>query len=156
MDYAGKIWVAICGGFILIVGVLSVNGGLVWTDKIEQLEQAKTRVIDMKALPEQGVNNMNYCLVALLKTRNWLGCLCLFNMNGFYNVNFFQNNMATGTVKWFNPNKGFGFISQDEAGKDVFVHSNELNGVYINNGNNVEFDIFETEKGLSSQNIKKN
>ena len=63
--------------------------------------------------------------------------------------------MATGTVKWFNPNKGFGFISQDEAGKDVFVHSNELNGVYINEGDNVEFDIVETEKGLSAQNIKK-
>ena len=56
MDYAGKIWVAICGRFILIVGVLSVNGGLVWTDKIEQMEQAKTRVIDMNAQPEQGVN----------------------------------------------------------------------------------------------------
>ena len=63
--------------------------------------------------------------------------------------------MATGTVKWFNPTKGFGFISQDEAGKDVFVHSNELNGVYINEGDNVEFDIVETEKGLSAQNIKK-
>ena len=60
MDYAGKIWVAICGGFILIVGVLSVNGGLVWTDKIEQLGQAKTRVIDMNAQPEQGVNKMKY------------------------------------------------------------------------------------------------
>ena len=63
--------------------------------------------------------------------------------------------MATGTVKWFNPSKGFGFISQDEAGKDVFVHSNELNGVYINEGDKVEFDIVETEKGLSAQNIKK-
>ena len=63
--------------------------------------------------------------------------------------------MATGTVKWFNPTKGFGFISQDEAGKDVFVHSNELNGVYINEGDNVEFDIVETEKGLSAQKIKK-
>ena len=63
--------------------------------------------------------------------------------------------MATGTVKWFNPTKGFGFISQDEAGKDVFVHSNELNGVYINEGDNVEFDIVETEKGLSAHNIKK-
>ena len=60
MDYAGKIWVAICGGFILIVGVLSANGGLVWTDKIEQLEQAKTRVIDMNAQPEQGFNKMKY------------------------------------------------------------------------------------------------
>ena len=63
--------------------------------------------------------------------------------------------MATGTVKWFNPTKGFGFISQDEAGKDVFVHSNELNGIYINEVDNVEFDIVETEKGLSAQNIKK-
>ena len=63
--------------------------------------------------------------------------------------------MATGTVKWFNPTKGFGFISQDEAGKDVFVQSNELNWVYINEGDNVEFDIVETEKGLSAQNIKK-
>ena len=63
--------------------------------------------------------------------------------------------MATGTVKWFNPNKGFGFISQDEAGKEVFVHSNELNGVYINEGYKVEFDIVETEKGLSAQSIKK-
>ncbi len=63
--------------------------------------------------------------------------------------------MATGTVKWFNPSKGFGFITQDEAGKDVFVHSNELNGVYINEGDTVEFDIVETEKGLSAQSIKK-
>ena len=60
MDYAGKIWVAICGGFILIIDVLSVNGGLVWTDKIEQLEQTRTRVIDMNAQLEQGVNKMKY------------------------------------------------------------------------------------------------
>ena len=60
MDYAGKIWVAICGGFILIVGVLSVNGGLFWTDKIERLEHAKTRVIDMNAQPEQSVNKLKY------------------------------------------------------------------------------------------------
>ena len=60
MDYAGKIWVAICGGFILIVGVLSVNGGLVWTDKIEQLEIAQTRVIDMNAEPVQKDSKPKY------------------------------------------------------------------------------------------------
>ena len=60
MDYAGKIWVAICGGFILIVGVLSVNGGLVWTDKIEQLEIAQTRVIDINAKPFQKNSKPKY------------------------------------------------------------------------------------------------
>ena len=60
MDYAGKVWIAICGGFILLVGVLSANGGLVWTDKIQQMEAAQTRVIDMNAVPEQGVNKLKY------------------------------------------------------------------------------------------------
>ena len=60
MDWAAKIWIWICGGFILIVGVLSANGGLVWTDKMLQFEQAKTRVIDMNAVPEEGVNKMKY------------------------------------------------------------------------------------------------
>ena len=53
MDYAGKVWIAICGGFILLVGVLSANGGLTWTDKALQLKQAQTRVIDMNAVPEE-------------------------------------------------------------------------------------------------------
>ena len=60
MDYAGKIWIAICGGFILLVGILSANGGLIWTDKVLQLKQAQTRVIDMNAVPEQGVNKIKY------------------------------------------------------------------------------------------------
>ena len=60
MDWAAKIWIGICGGFILIIGVLSANGGLVWTDKMLQLEQTKTRVIDMNAVPEEGVNKMKY------------------------------------------------------------------------------------------------
>ena len=60
MDYAGKVWIAICGGFILLVGVLSANGGLTWTDKALQLKQAQTRVIDMNAVPEEGANIMKY------------------------------------------------------------------------------------------------
>ena len=60
MDYAGKVWTAICGGFILLVGVLSANGGLSWTDKALQLKQAQTRVIDLNAEPEQGVNKIKY------------------------------------------------------------------------------------------------
>ena len=60
MDYAGKVWIAICGGFILLVGVLGANGGLTWTDKALQLKQAQTRVIDMNAVPEEGANIMKY------------------------------------------------------------------------------------------------
>ena len=60
MYYAGKVLIAICGGFILLVGVLSANGGLTWTDKALQLKQAQTRVIDMNAVPEKGANIMKY------------------------------------------------------------------------------------------------
>ena len=60
MDYAGKIWIAICGGFILLIGVLSANGGLVWTDKALQLEQAKTRLIDMNEVTKESGNLMKY------------------------------------------------------------------------------------------------
>ncbi len=62
--------------------------------------------------------------------------------------------MATGTVKWFNPAKGFGFIQQDEEGKDVFVHANDLQGLFINEGDKVEFEIIDAPKGLAAQNIK--
>ena len=60
MDYAGKIWSAVCGGVILLGGALSANGGLTWTDKALQLKQAQTRVIDMNAVPEEGANIMKY------------------------------------------------------------------------------------------------
>ena len=60
MYYSGKVWIAICSGFILLVGVLSANGGLTLTDKALQLKQAQTRVIDMNAVPEEGTNIMKY------------------------------------------------------------------------------------------------
>ena len=60
MDCAGKVWFANCGGFILLVGVPSANGGLNWTDKALQLKQAQTRVNDMNAVPEERSNIMKY------------------------------------------------------------------------------------------------
>ena len=60
MGYAGKFWIAICGGFILLVGILSANGGLTWTDKALQLKQAQTRIIDMSAIPEDGSKRLKY------------------------------------------------------------------------------------------------
>ena len=60
MDCAGKVWFANCGGFILLVGVPRANGGLNWTDKALQLKQAKTRVIDINTVPEEGTHIMKY------------------------------------------------------------------------------------------------
>ena len=64
--------------------------------------------------------------------------------------------MATGTVKWFNPDKGFGFISQD-GGPDVFVHFSAIAGSgYRNLEENqaVEFDVTAGPKGPSAANVR--
>ena len=60
MDYAGKVWIAICGGFLLLVGVLIENVGLIWTDKALQLKQTQTRVIDMNKVTEEETDIMKY------------------------------------------------------------------------------------------------
>lgn len=59
--------------------------------------------------------------------------------------------MATGTVKWFNESKGFGFITQDDGGKDVFVHFNALQGDGFctrQEGQSISFDIENGPKAL--------
>lgn len=64
--------------------------------------------------------------------------------------------MAIGTVKWFNNTKGFGFIEQEEADEDVFVHFSVIMGdgfKKLTAGQTVEFDIETGDKGLTAANV---
>ena len=60
--------------------------------------------------------------------------------------------MSNGTVKFFNNSKGFGFITPDDGGKDVFVHKNGLTDD-INEGDKVNYDVEESPKGLNATNV---
>ena len=60
--------------------------------------------------------------------------------------------MATGTVKWFNPAKGFGFIQPEDGGKDVFVHISAVEKAglrTLNEGQKISYEL-QTEKGKTS------
>ncbi|MBI2961649.1 MAG: cold-shock protein [Betaproteobacteria bacterium] len=64
--------------------------------------------------------------------------------------------MATGTVKWFNDAKGFGFITPDEGGEDVFAHFSEIKGSgfkSLKDNQKVSFDIKTGPKGKQAANI---
>lgn len=63
---------------------------------------------------------------------------------------------ATGTVKWFNEEKGFGFITQDNGGADVFVHFRAIQSEgfkTLSEGQKVEFDTEQGQKGLQAANV---
>lgn len=65
--------------------------------------------------------------------------------------------METGTVKWFNSSKGYGFISREE-GDDVFVHYNAIEGDgyrTLDEGDKVEFEVEEGPKGLQASKVSK-
>ena len=64
--------------------------------------------------------------------------------------------MATGTVKWFNDDKGFGFITPDDPGKDLFVHHTGINGSgfrTLAEGSRVSFDAEAGDKGPKAVNV---
>ena len=65
--------------------------------------------------------------------------------------------MATGTVKWFNPEKGFGFITPEDGSADVFVHFSAISGEGYRNleeGQKVEFDVTQAQKGPQAANVR--
>ena len=66
--------------------------------------------------------------------------------------------MATGTVKWFNESKGFGFIEQDDGSGDVFVHFSAILGngfKTLNDGDKTLFTVAKGPKGLQAENVQK-
>lgn len=60
----------------------------------------------------------------------------------------------TGTVKFFNESKGYGFITNDQSGKDIFVHVSNLNGVELRDGDKVEYEETEGRKGMTATDVE--
>jgi cold shock protein len=63
----------------------------------------------------------------------------------------------TGTVKWFNDQKGFGFLTREDGEKDCFVHHTAIQGTgfkSLREGERVEFDVVQGEKGPAAENVR--
>jgi len=74
-----------------------------------------------------------------------------FSVKLFFYLTYY---LMTGTVKFFNESKGYGFITNDDTGKDIFVHATALNGVELNEGDKVEYQEEEGRKGVVAAKVK--
>jgi CspA family cold shock protein len=63
--------------------------------------------------------------------------------------------MKTGTIKFFNATKGYGFITEDGSNAEIFLHVTGLIDQPVNSGDKVSFDVSEGRKGLNAINVKK-
>ena len=77
----------------------------------------------------------------------------IFIVNLIINTNT-MSDKNQGTVKFFNSEKGFGFIKHDDSSKETFVHASGLID-QVNEGDKVEFDLQEGKKGMNAVNVKK-
>ena len=82
-----------------------------------------------------------------------LNLKCLYLHLIFLNNNT-MDNKTTGTVKFFNSEKGFGFIKHDDSNEETFVHASGLID-QVTEGDKVEFDLQEGKKGMNAVNVKK-
>ena len=76
----------------------------------------------------------------------------------YYSPQHEEHNMSKGTVKWFNADKGYGFIAPEDGSKDLFVHHSEIKagGGYatLTDGQAVEFEAGQGEKGPTANNVR--
>jgi len=81
--------------------------------------------------------------------------ICVYLKHTFANYyNIFNTITMTGTVKFFNESKGFGFITNDETGKDIFVHATGLNGQTLSEGDRVQYVEEDGRKGLVAAKVQ--